>query len=304
MDLRWALLLAFLPLAGCTEPKAIPEPAVAAAPDPLGNVTELHWGLTGEPGDTALEIVFEMGDDNDCDFSVGSSTRTTNAGPDDVVMVSDGTGYGWASGGGGAVASFHAGPIDTRDVVGAGGESGGLAGFGGDFSGTVVLTYVGVGVHEWGENPFVDDAALGIDVDCDEPFSVVSASMGHAILLVDGEGLEGGVGGSVSSEASANVQDSASIEIAATRARAGMGSFGEQAGQVVLEHPGGSETWTLTPVTSADDGFVEGGPGTYRFTVDRSSAYFDAFWLTAFGLDGPHDLVPGLRNETVTDSPF
>lgn len=300
--IRSLLFLAILLLAGCTAPAPPPEMPPGDVAPSLANLREFHWATAEALGDTALEVRFDLGFGADCEVRTAAS-RQGEAASMWVALYEGETGNLWSSGGSGAIASAHAGPADTREVLGASAEGSGLSALRGSFGRTLTVTILAPGAFVRPDSPWMPDAAIGIDLECDQPFDVVGATIGHSLRLAEPASMAGGAGLDVAGRASVNLQDTLSMEVGSPRARAVFGSFGDQALQVVLDHPGGRDSWLASPVEGAD-GIVEGGPGSYSFTVDRAAAHFEAFWMAIYGLDEALDLSPGRRADPITDSPF
>lgn len=315
MRLLALLTFASLLLSGCaddTAPAAAPLDAVEApsdappqnrtalatttappAPD-LSNRTVLHWATDAALGDTAFEVVVDFGRENRCEVASTAAGASHGGGTRSVFVWEHERGYAWGAGGGGSMVTAYAGPVDTRTLTDGPGHYASGSWSRGGFSGVVTLTRVALGVEPW-DNSISGDKSLSLDIECEEPFSVLRARVGHEVLVASAESMQGGAGADAYLAGSAMVQATAGLRIDAPAARMMMGHFGDEAGRVVASHPDGETTWTTTALDSRLAS-LDGGPGDYSFTVDRLGVRFEAFWLTAFGLADEVDLLAGLQD--------
>lgn len=317
--MRFALFaVTGLLLAGCVaEENPQPEPASVdpeptAAPGPLvfvpsnastpatdlSNLTAFHFGIFEDLEALVLEVRVDFGDDNTCELRDGSASGPGPAGPRDLSLYESDTGLSWSMGSQGTLASAHHEEVDTRSD--GEGHSAGRGTMWGSFKGRMTLTYLGQFLEAG--NDFVGGAAFTFSIVCDEPFAILAAQGGTSLVLVNEANLAGGTGAETPG-GSVNLQDQAKGDFASPRVRAAGDGFGYQAATVNVQHPEGSVDWEWTPV-GGEAQFLEGGPGQYAFTVDRAGAYFDAFWLAAWGLDGEVDLSVNQLDEALIESPF
>lgn len=275
----------------------IPGNASAPATD-LSNLTAFHFGIFEDLKALVLELQVDFGNDNECELRDGSASGPGPLGPRDLSLYESETGLSWSMGSRGSVASAHQGEIDTR-TDGEGGSAG-TSSTRGSFEGPMTLTYLGRFLEAG--NDFVGGAAFTFSIECDAPFAILQAQGGTTLVLANEANLAGGTGAEAT-VGSVNVQDQATADFASPRVRAAGDGFGFQAAMVRVQHPGGSADWMWTPV-GGEAQFLEGGPGQYTFTVDRAGAYFEAFWLAAWGLDGDVDLAANRLDAALIESPF
>lgn len=296
---------------GADEPGESYDLVQSGVPANLSEITELHWAIKGPVEAFVFEVRLDFGDENECEMLRGTATQTSEPGPVALSIQEAESSQGWglsSRGGGLGYANAHAGPVDTRTLLGGEGSSASLHGSSGTFSGPMRFTLIGRDLHGWDNSFMGEEYSAALSIACDEPFAVLEARRGQTALMADANNLSGGAGADVFIAGSANVQDQASIDIQSPLVRAAAAGFGAHGGQVVLDHPGGRETWTVLPdyaVALADRGFfIDTAPGPHTFSVDHAGAYFEALWVAAWGLDGPFDLRAELLTESVIDSPF
>ena len=220
------------------------------------------------------------------------------------VLTRDGAGYSWGLSSFGTVAQAHvAGLADTRSLSqGASYVSRTTHGFGmqaGDVM-TYTLFAVGVAPVDFGED-FTDGNSLVNHVECDGNATIGRFGVGREMALHTQETLAGGVGAGASGEGSANVMDSASLEIAHGQGLFMMDHW-NGAGQFALTHPEGQESWMLQPYFMDRMRTLHGPPGTYSVEVTRAGAYFDLLVFAIAGIE-PVDSLDALSAPSPQSSP-
>ncbi len=319
-----ALIVVCAFVAGCAQPKSDPTTssttqAATSSPEPgvpqvladakqarsLNNLTSFHWALDGVVDDYALEFTVDFGKQNRCKTEVAIEDGG-GLGPHLLSLLEARNSISWGSSGSGSTAAAHAGTVDTRSESGGGGSS--LSGQSGTFSGEQRFTYLVRNAQPSEHGFLLGNASIGFSVTCDSPFSIRDAQGGRQVMLLDPSNLGGGAGAEVFLVGSADVLDTASKEFTAPKVRVGAGGFGVHAAHVTAAHPSGTEEWIWAPDMAAsalpDTFIVDDTAGTVSFTVEQAGVYFEAFWLAAWGFDGPIDLAANERSASVVESPF
>jgi len=317
VGMAFACSLTALALAGCLgaageSPASEPTPAPVAVPvtdEPgtLRGITSLYWGIA-EPSDgSVLRLPLVFADETECKLLVASSGNEEGPGPNQVAIEETPNGGGWGEASSGSLAMAYAGPVDTRTLLPASGGWGAMSGASGTVQGEFTMTMLSEAVAPV-EGSFAPGYAVAVSVECKGPFDVVGAKQGDQVALWSAENLQG-VGASAFLVGSAAAAASASIDIASDDAGFYMGSFGFEAGEVQLEHPAGSDAWTLPLASSYALGgtslhHLEDKAGTYKLTLTRVGGYIDVFWAGAYGFSGPMDLAKGLLAQSPIHDPF
>jgi hypothetical protein len=214
------------------------------------------------------------------------------------------------SSGGRLIVSAHAGLADTRSLPGIG-AGGGAGRSRSDMQpeGVLRMTWLLADVQPGDGGYTTDGSAFAVSITCDKPFSLLSATSGRIGFLLDHNNQAGGVGADAFLVGTIGVQDTASVNLPAPRVRAASDAIGSQAGRVVVRTPTGDIQWLQQPNDAFDanrlDNFraLEGGAGTYGATVDRAGASIvDVFWVAAWDLDRPFDLIQGQSPQSVIQS--
>ncbi len=313
-----ALLVALLlfPLAGCldAEPAPVDDVEVEPAPvegipvveetatdgvddlsdiHPLQNITEFAWSADGVLGDVAFELTVDFGTRNACHISEGVTGQTEDGGTLAVFFSSAGA---WTATSASLLATVSVGSVDTRDIFARGGIYGSAGGIRGTYDGEVTFTHVARGVQTVPELEDFFPHAMAIGIHCDDPFDVLGARTGTAVVG-DTSNLDGMI---VETMATGGAAFGTRAEDLTGEGHVRFGSFGDQAGFVTLRSPEESVSATLPLERAAH---LAGPAGTYQIDVDRAAATFEAFWFTMYGLTDTVDLMPGLQRDASGGSP-
>lgn len=249
-----------------------------------------HWAAPADAtGTFAATVIVDPDGDAACVQNI-SATGTFNA--------SNPVAY-WEAGTSGVYAGHwrhpvhaHTGPADTRPLTAAregswhkvAGREGSIVPDGTTFAVTVAAFDL---LHR---SDSVYPRPLTIDLACNAPFDVELQAGRHARSFTP-ESFEGGVGASdailfdgrivARGDHLVETFDAPIVRFQATQIVAGLSS--DRDGTMVLNYPGGTETWTWNPGGPQDIN-VKGGPGRYDVSLDWDGTWNDALYGVIVGI--------------------
>lgn len=270
----------------------------------LRGLREYHWATDETLGQAALRFPLHFAQAANCQFQFAGNVHVEDSGPifllvkeqkDEAVFAA----YSWD-----AFATVYASPFEVRGLL-LDTRAWTYRGLIRDrFEGDFTLTHLTREAFPDGKNGYAPGFGLAVSLVCDGPFDIVGAKMGDEATLVDQHNLTGN--GAVVGAVGNAVNATASALVVGEVAGFYMASFGDQAGQAELHHPGGVEKWMFLPnnntiLDSPVFYSVPAGPGAYDFSMTRASiGGARSFWLTAvYGLSRPLDLASGRHEQSV-----
>lgn len=259
-----------------TAPGSVAEPAEGPA-NGDGAIDRFNWSAPADLAGTFVAILRgDVTTDTFCRVKVLAVGRFIDEDP--VAFWTTFTSDDRGSAGGGhiwqPVAQAHVGSIiDSRALM----EADGHWGASGQSGGTVEETFE-VMVLAFGLDPAEAqdlESPLSIEVTCDHPFAITGLHAGRAGRSFTQDSLGGGVGATVNAVpgASASVGDGLEASFDEARVRfVAVTRFAEvRHGELTLEHPEGTRSWTFGQFEPSDLLF-DGGPGDYRLDLTWATA--------------------------------
>lgn len=263
-------------LAGATASESISQTMDPSGGEGVeGWMTEFSWDApAGMEGRFAAIVEFEVQEQTRCSRNLIGTGEFRDDTP--VVMWAR-----WAKGSGGRSLSFaqwdrsfqaHVGDfVDTRDFMSVDGAWGFFPQGGGKVEERFTLTIAGFGLEQ--QQELGADFPLSIDIQCEDPFRVVSMQASREGHSYTDQTLEHGVGAKFATSltdtmAFAN-KDRLEARFDESRVRFETAFFAaeDEVGRLELHHPGGVVEWPL-PQPEADDAVFDGGPGEYAVELN------------------------------------
>lgn len=284
------VVVALAAAAGCLE-EAQPRP-----PDPVyanGGDTPVatsafapssfSWSSDDVRGEAGLLVRVDVPETTACRFAGGLAQSTAGNAVRAVFAVHGERVEAWSVTSPTSDTSLHvAGLIDTREERSSAGhlEAHKTTIEVPTMRGVADVVVLGRNLEAW-PSQVLDGASLLVHVECDGAFHIVSLHTTRTFAASDSRSIGGGVGAHIEPGASLALFDEASARAVGDRGYFVWGSIGG-AGLLTLEHPRGTERWTVeSPATQT----FTGDPGDYRATIERVGADLDYFFAALVGFD-------------------
>lgn len=278
----------------------------SAPPAGAAESTSFAWSTREALGDTAARAIFTLPVETDCSFgwAMGGSQQEKGGGV--LFFYIERTDQGEREVYGSSVVSayashqVHVGDVDSRGPINVADEVtlfptgtwGGDGSTSGTFpAGTYDFSLGGIDLHSTNDDPEgLGYHSLGIDVSCDDPFTVGGFMASHELMLFSPANMDGGVGAFESLVAQVSIGDSAEKTFTAGQVESHVSwreyqDGGHAYGTVERTTPEGTTTYDLTEPADVRIRDTT-GPGLHRYVMDRVALdFFSTFTGVAYGLD-------------------